>query len=356
MVFMARTQSSSATNPLLTFIYQNDKGFLKDVSALSYAVIDMSTLAKELNPVEKVAKTALDLVTNRLSKGRYFAPLTVGEDWDLGEYQVVWYYEYEDGDEQTLTTPLLVTNEAHGPPSYYATVQDMYDAGLSTETYTVKMVRGALAKAQALLERWTGRVFRPQYKTIRVDGGGGMKLRLREPIIAIEALELEAEYVNGYIFEDEDEDVRVYNRHIRLGQLHPDDRNNAHIDYSYASRPLGAEGYFPDGAQDAKVTGVFGYTEPDGSPLGCTPALVRDLTMKIALLHVDGAATDDAWFAKNKWKLTEERTRDQSVKYGGVGSSASTYAGAGSSAFFTGDPEIDALILSLKAGPAMMGG
>lgn len=357
MVFMARTQASTAANPLLTFIYQTpDKGFMRDVSSLSYSVVDVSTLANELNPVEKVAKTSINLVTNRLSKGRYFAPLTVGGDWTLGDYQVVWYYAYDGGAEQTMVTPLVVTDQAHGPPSYYATVQDVYDAGLSPDTYSVKVVRGALAKAQALLERWTGRVFRPQYKTILLDGGGGMKLRLREPIIALEILELEEEYVRGYIYEEEDREIHVYNRHIRRGQLHPDDRNNPRIEYSYATRPLGSLGEFPDGSQDAKVTGMFGYTEPDGSPLGCTPPLVRDLTVKIALLHVDGAATDDSWANKNKWKITEERTRDQHVKYGGVGSTSKIHVGPGSSAFFTGDEEIDTLILSLKAGPAMVGG
>ena len=357
MGFMARAQASTATNPLLTFIYQTpERGFMKDVSALSYAVVDISTPAKELNPTEVVAKTSIDLVTSKLSKGRYFAPLTIGEDWDLGDYQVVWYYEYEGGDEQTLVTPLVVTDEAFGPPSYYATVQDVYDTGLSPVTYTVKNVRGALAKAHALIERWTGRVFRPQYKVHRVDGCGGMKLRLGEPIIAVERIDVEDEYVQGYLFEEEDSELHIYNRHIRYGTLAPDDRNNPHIDYSYATRPLGPLGRFSDGALDVKVTGMFGYTEPDGSPLGCTPPLVRELAVKIALLHVDGAATDDAWFAKNKWKITEERTREQSVRYGSVGSSASTFVGPGSSAFFTGDPEIDGLILSLKVGPAMMGG
>lgn len=358
MVFMARTQASSATNPLLTFIYQDPAyGWMEDVFALSYAIVDVSTPAKEITPVSKVAKTAINTTTYRLSEGRYYAPQTIGGDWGLGDYQVIWYYTVADGDdEQTMTTPLVVTDEAHGPPSYYATVADVYDAGLDDDTYTVKQVRGALAKATALLERWTGRSFRAAYKTIRVDGGGGMKLRLREPIIAVERLDVEEEFLQQYFLSEESREVHIYNRHIRLGQVQPDDRNNPRIDYSYGTRPLGAIGYYPDGALDVKVTGMFGYTEPDGSPLGSTPTIVRDLVVKIALLHVDGAATDEAWSVKNKWKITEERTRDQQVKYGGSGGSTSVYTGPGSTAFFTGDPEIDAAILMLKSGPAMMGG
>lgn len=358
MVFMARTQSSTAANPLLTFIYQDpDQGWLEDVTALSYAVFDVSTPAKEITPVAKVVKTALDLTANRLSEGRYFAPLTVGEDWGLGDYQVVWYYEVDNGDEQTMTTPLVVTDEAHGPPNYYATVADMYDAGLDPDTYTVKTVRGALAKATALIERWTGRRFRAEYKTLRVDGGGGMKLRLREPIIAVESIDIRDEFLNSFMQSELEAGLHIYNRHIRLGMLQPDDRNNPRIDYSYGTRPLGALGYFGDGAQDIEVTGVFGYTEPDGSPMGCTPPLIRQVTVQVALLHVEDAASDAAWANKNKWKIAEERTRDQQVKYGGsVSSSPKVHVGPGSTAFFTGDDEIDAIILMFKAGPAMMGG
>lgn len=358
MVFMARTQVSSAANPLIMFIYQDPvTALMKDVTSLAYAVIDTSTPAKELTPTTKVARTDLVLADVRLSVGRYFAPVAPQAGWDLGDYQVVWYYEVDNGDEQTLTTPLHVTDEAHGPPSYYATVQDVYDSGLSTDEYTVKQVRAALAKATAQLESWTGRRFRPEYRVVKIDGGGGMKLRLREPVIAVESIKLEDDFLCYSTLLDWEYALHVYNRHIRLGQLSPDDRVNPRIEYANSTRPMGAVGYFGDGSQDIRVTGVFGYTEPDGSPTGGTPAVVRDLTVAIALLHVDGAASPDAWKTKNKWKLTEERTRDQTVKYGGGGSqNGSIYVGPGSTAYFTGEPDLDASILSLKVGPGMLGG
>jgi hypothetical protein len=357
MVFMARTQTSTAANPLLTFIYQDpDTAVLKDVSALSYTVMDVTTPAKEITPTVKVAETAVNLVTNRLSLGRYYAPLAVADSWTLGDYQVVWTYQYAGGTEQTMTTPLHVTAETHGPPLYYATVQDVYDSGLSTDSYSIAVVRKALAKATALLERWTGRVFRAEYRTVRVDGGGGMKLRFREPIIAVEALEISDEFTQDYLVSTADREVFIYNRHIRLGQLSPDDRRNPRIEYSYGLRPLGANGYFSDGSQEVKVTGIFGYTEPDGSPLGGTPLEVRDLTVKVALLHVDGAATNAGWDAKNKWKVVEERTREQTIKYGGAGASTGGLVAPGSTSFFTGDEEIDSAILRLRVGPAMRGG
>lgn len=358
MVFMARTQTATAVNPLLTFIYQDPvTALMKDVTALSYGVFDISTPAKEITPVVKVAKTALTLAAVKMSTGRYFAPLAVADSWTLGEYQVVWYYTVDGGAEQTMTTPLHVTDEAHGPPSYYATVRDVYDSGLSSAEYTIKQVRAALAKAGALLETWTGRRFRAEYRVVKVDGGGGMKLRLREPVIAVESIELEDDSLSYSTLLDWEYNLHVYNRHIRLGQLSPDDRINPRIEYANSNRPMGAVGYFGDGSQDIKVTGLFGYTEPDGSPTGGTPAVVRDLTIAVALLNVDGAASPDAWSAKNKWKLTEERTREQTIKYGGGGSqNGSIYVGPGSTAYFTGEPDLDAAILRLKVGPGMQGG
>lgn len=358
MVFMARTQVSTAANPLIVFIYQDPvTALMKDVTALSYEVFDTSTPAKEITPTVKVARTALVLANAKLSTGRYFAPVAPLAGWDLGDYQVVWYYTVDDGDEQTMTTPLHVTDEAHGPPSYYATVQDVYDSGLSVGEYTVKQVRGALAKSTALLERWTGRRFRAEYRAIKVDGGGGMKVRLREPVIAVEKIELEDDSLSYSTLLAWEYNLHVYNRHIRCGQLNPDDRINPRIEYANTFRPMGAVGYFGDGSQDIKVTGVFGYTEPDGSPTGSTPAVVRDLAIAVALLNVDGAGGPEAWKTKNKWKLTEERTRDQTVKYGGGGSqNGSMYVGPGSTAYFTGDPDLDAAILRLKVGPGMMGG
>jgi site-specific DNA-methyltransferase (adenine-specific) len=153
------------------FIYQDPvTALMKDVTALAYAVIDTSTPAKELTPTTKVARTDLVLADVRLSVGRYFAPVAPQAGWDLGDYQVVWYYEVDNGDEQTLTTPLYVTDEAYGLSLYYATVQDVYDSGLSTDEYTVKQVRAALAKATAQLETWTGRRFRPEYRVVNIDG------------------------------------------------------------------------------------------------------------------------------------------------------------------------------------------
>ena len=135
--------------------------------------------------------------------------------------------------------------------------------------------------------------------------------------------------------------------------LQPDDRNNPKIEMSYASRPRGAFGRWSDGSQDIKVVGVFGYTDPDGSPFGRTPELIQYVAKLLITLYVVPLASDKAWAKKNQWKIIEERTLEQSVRYGGVSPTVAKLPG--STAFFTGDDEIDGILLRYRVGPGMTG-
>lgn len=358
-MYMARTQSSTAAAPLLSFIYQDpNSGYMQDVEALSYAIFDVSTPVKELSPVAVVAKTALSVdpvpLGNRLSVGRYFAPLTVGEDWDLGSYQVVWYYDLGAGEVEVKDT-LIVTDEVFGPPLWYVTVQDMYDAGLDPDAFTVPQVRAAIRRAHEFVEWATGRRFVPTYKRVVIDGRGGPKLRLREPIIAVESIVPADEFVNYEELARYSSGFHVYNRHIRLGMLQPDDRNNPKIEISYGSRPNGPWGRWPDGSQDVSVVGVFGYTDPDGSPYGHTPELIRYITKLLAsmYIHPEAGADGEGDSMKSKWKVVEEKTDLQSVRYGHI--NPMVVKGAGTPGFLTGDDEIDSILLRYRVGIGMTG-
>lgn len=357
-MYAARTQVSTAANALVSFIHQNAYGYLADVESLAYAVFDISSPAKELAPVEVVARTELSVelapTGQKLSTGRYFAPLEIGEEWDLGTHQLIWYYDLGDGEIEVKDT-LVVTDEAFGPPLWYIGVQDVYDAGLDPDEFTTVQVRTAIKRSQEYIDRVTGRHFAPVYKTLRVDGRGGPKLRLREPIIAVESVSPDDEYITDETLLRYSTGHTVYNRHIRLGMLAPDDRNNPKIEISYGSRPFGPYGRWPDGSQDVRVAGVFGYTDPDGSPYGRTPELIQTLTKLLVSLYIFPLGSADEHKVKNQWKVVEEKTDLQSVRFGGTAASSTVYKGPGSSAFFTGDDEIDALLLQFKAGPGMTG-
>lgn len=354
MLKMARTQVSSCKNPRLVFIYQNDKGVLTDVSALAYEIYDVSTLAKQLNPVEVVAKADVPVIActlpdgGKLSTGRYVAGYTIPADWDLGEYVLRWYYTV-DGTEYTIDEKLLITDEDHGSPDYYITIQDAYDSGIP-DTYTPAQVQTAIKAAQAFITRTTRRVFVPQYKALKVDGRGGPKLLLMEPIIAVESLMVNYEYFDfsleeAYFYED----FKVYNRHIREGLIAPDDRNNPKIEFSYGSRPFGAFLRMPDGSQDISVVGVFGYTEPDGTPMGSTPADIVYVTKLLTNWYIVGPNTQEADDIKAAGKLISERTRDQSWTFASPTQIKGQTGQMGSAGYFTGDPTIDGILYAYKA-------
>ena len=84
-----------------------------------------------------------------------------------------------------------------------------------------------------------------------------------------------------------------------------------------------------------ELSGLWGYTEPDGTPEGRTPPAIRRACMLLVLRWLSPLGDEDAaGDARNRWRIVEERTRDQSYKLAPV-------RGSGA---FTGDPEIDAIL------------
>ena len=364
---IARTQVSSCAKPRLWTIYQNDKGILTDVHALSYEILDTTTLEKELDPDPVVAKTALPVDScgvggGKLSQGRYCIARTFAADFTLGKYTIRWYFTPEDGDDEIVVDePLIITDQAHGSPDYYVTIQDMYDSGVSADLWTPKQVQAAIKQAQALVERATGRYFEPRYNpAARHDGRGGPKLLLREPIVAIEYVKSDYEYYLDFTLDEYYDTFLVCNRHMR-GQLKPDDRNNPKIEFSYHSRPYGPLGRFPDGSHDVKIGGVFGYTDPTGAPMGETPEDILYVMKLLAWKYTPPANSEEADELQKQSKIISERTRDQAVTYataqqmsGGGGGSGGGY-NVGSLTYVTGDPAIDSILYRYKAGPYFTG-
>jgi hypothetical protein len=86
---------------------------------------------------------------------------------------------------------------------------------------------------------------------------------------------------------------------------------------------------------NVSVSGTWGYTEADGSASGRTPLAVRRaclllVTRRLGLLG-DASAQDAAHW----WRVIEERTREQSIKFAPAEQSA---------AALVGDPEVDQLL------------
>ena len=149
---------------------------------------------------------------------------------------------------------------------------------------------------------------------------------------------------------------RIYNRHLTQGLLLPDDRDDPKLEFFHGSdlggvrfEPAGALGLaslvWPRGQQNVMVRGVFGYTEPDGSPTGSTPTLIRQVTKLLVMRDLPRLTDlDRREDAQRRWRLTSERTRDQAYTL-----EALKLQGA-----FTGDPEIDNILVAFVR-PADLG-
>lgn len=282
------------------------------------------------------------------------------EDWTPdpdpgpGRRTIRWYAVLEAGGaEQTWTTYTeRLTNGAKpdlGVP-YYALISDLRAESFSTAALSDARAAELLARATHYIEMFTGRRFVAEPKRLAVNGRGGPSVQLSEPIVALlpEGVHVSLE---PFVFDStvsqpySRETLRIYSRHLTQRLTQPDDRQNPRIE---VFNPEGSwAGYaFPRGQQNVSLDGVFGFTEPDGSPMGRTPALIKLAAMLLVRRHMVGGGIGAGGGAAggSAHAVTSERTRDQSVGYASPASVGSGRAGSVLLGAFTGDPEIDTLL------------
>lgn len=226
----------------------------------------------------------------------------------------------------------------------YATVADLRAEGVSEAAASDARLASLIALAGGYIERVTGQFFEARALTLTLDGTGGRVLPLGHPIVRIDAVLLDSNPLSPGDLAVDPELFRVYNRHLTQGLLLPDDRDHPRLELvNEEDVHLGlGRLVWPRGQQNVEVRGVFGYTEPDGSPTGRTPELIRRVTMLLVLRELpllgDVDAREDA---QRRFRLTSERTRDQSYTL-----EALRLHGA-----FTGDPEIDNVLVAFMRPP-----
>lgn len=247
----------------------------------------------------------------------------------------------------------------------YATIQDMRDEGVPASV-TDPWLTSRILLASRFIETATKRWFYAKPLTLRVDGKGGPKILLQHPIVHVSGVTFETAPFYPSSLEIDDDLLVVYNRHLREGLLDPDDRNNPKIELFRPSESLYQDGsyrarwgklIFPEGNQNILIEGEFGYTDPDPDetvapgewPRGKTPMLVTHACKLLVMRELAKMASTSARFdARNRHRLTSERTRDQAYTLGG------NVQNGGSGAGWTGDPEIDN-ILAYYAAPPRLG-
>lgn len=361
MVALARGQSSDCANPILDLFTQVN-GVLTDVASLEFQVFDVSDPAKEQNPVQVYPATLGERATvnvtelcpagDKLSTGHFVARYAPAVDEPLGSHEVRWFFKLAlSSPEQTFREEFEVLSEVVGTGQLaYCPIQDLRNEGFSTQQASDLRLSRLIELASRYIDSVTERFFEPRQKTVEIDGRGSSDLLLDEPIIAIERVEIMDQGLGGIPVTGiaDPTSYRVYNRHLTQGLLKPDDRESPKISFitNGSPRPLLSRGFcFPTGTQNIRVKGVFGYTEPDGSPTGRTPLLIREVCKRLVARDMTPLSNASAReTSRQRHRIIQEKTRDQSYTLGKL-----TLTGA-----LTGDPEIDNVLVMFKR-PADLG-
>ena len=234
----------------------------------------------------------------------------------------------------------------------YVSVEELRNECVSEEDADDARLSTLIEMASREFDRWTGRFFEPRPMRFKLNGKGNGTILLGDPIISIDSVS-----VWGEPFEIDDPDdppFVVFNRHLG-GMTSPDDRVNPRIQLvqERGSRTptihlLNGMYVWPVGQQNIEIVGTFGYTDPDGTPTGRTPLLVKRAVMLLVAERLtpvgDTDARAEARFAS---RVIEERTRDQAYKLDKIGTDPR------STGRFTGIPEVDQIIAFFRKGAAV---
>lgn len=314
-------------------------GLLEDPLSLEYVVLDISTAARMAAPVQ-VFPASGRAVAEKLARGYYRAPYAPASDELRGRRVVRWYCTLRVGEpERRWTTPWEVLStrvESLGP--LYALVSDLRDEGFSVTDLSDMRAQLLLARATDIITSITRRTFVPVPKLLTIDGYNRRRVLLPEELVALDE-----------VYEGRDGDVVtrsclvIYNRHLTQRLFSPDDRNSPKLELDGDS--------FMGRRRSHHVMGVWGYTDPDGSPMGKTPDRVRRAAMLLVQRESEpmgGGGRDDSALQR---RITMERTGQQTVMYS---TPTAALQGTPMQGAFTGDPDIDMLLASLIK-PAAMG-
>lgn len=199
----------------------------------------------------------------------------------------------------------------------YASVADLRAEGVTEDEASDDRLTALLDEASRIIDRATGWFFEPRTLTYRLDGRRTPSIEPPAPSIRVDRLAIDGDDISL----DPDDIVIVG------APVHPG---------FYAPRITLCNGVFPRGCGNIEIDGLWGYTEDDGSPEGCIPLEIRRACMLLVMLWLPPLSDGDD--ARNEWRVTTMRTRDQSV----------SFARPGQPGPYSGAPEIDRILLRYR--------
>lgn len=354
MIALARGQTNSCSLPVLV-LHTIFDGILKDAYSAEFTIEYNGSQVYPGSGRQAITLTACP-TGHRIRLGTYVAPWAVPSNASIGRHTATWYYkEAATSDEVTWSQTFEVVRQIFDPRApLYAFVDDLRcDVCDVKRTSDDRKLSELLAMASRYVERYTGRFFEAKSQNVYRDGRASPALRLQDPIIAIGEVAIDfGPLVTGEL-EIDMEDLLVYNRHLTQGLNQPDDRNAPKIELFRVpeeARVFSTETRFPEGRQNIRVLGVFGFTDPNGTPIGETPYLIQHATKLLALRNLYGLlATQKRDRAMRNWRLVSESGQQSSYKLAELEDTNPVFSGR-----FSGDPEIDQILASYCR-PPMIG-
>jgi hypothetical protein len=199
----------------------------------------------------------------------------------------------------------------------YASLAKMRSEGVTPAMASDERLTALLTEASAFVDHVTGWFFEPRTMALRMDGRGTPSVEPPFPPIRVDELLIGC--VAASLAED---DIVIRGAPVLPG-----------FDAPRFTLLRGCT--FPKGSDNVVASGVWGYTEPDGTALGRTPVAIRRAAMLLVMRWLPLLGDAEAAAAKSQWRILEERTRDQSYRLSPLSGVAVT---------FTSDPEIDLLL------------
>lgn len=359
MLSVVKSQGSTVANRALPLLCQTtaqpnllNPGRLQDVSAAGYQIFNDA--GTQIYPSTPGNLAPVDLTAHRIDIGQYVAV------WDsaeaaIGPYTIRWFVTpaAPGATERTFDQDFEVVERPYRGLNY-CSLASLRAEGLTQLKADDAKAQRLILQASRMIEMFTGRTFAPVSKVLRVDGTNGRGLPLNEPIVAIQglAVSLVSQFTASDLQVLEDT-YRIYNRHLTLGLLDPDDREDPKLEFVHDDDLKGVNyvvptsGYrltqliWPKGQQNCRIVGVFGYTEPDGSWSGRTPEMIQYVTRLLVFRYLPAMGTNARDDSVKRGRLLAEHTKDQGYQLQRM----SQFGG------YTGDPEIDAILSSFTRPP-----
>uniref|UniRef100_A0A6H1Z7N9 Uncharacterized protein n=1 Tax=viral metagenome TaxID=1070528 RepID=A0A6H1Z7N9_9ZZZZ len=344
---LAQGEQSTAETPVLQLLVRSGE-LLTDLVSGTYRIEDIHDPTAV--PVVKVLEAPIDIVTQKLSTGRYVILTGATAAWSYGTHRAICSYKLSAAGRtyyQVIEFEVLNPTDWPVSRSYvgYASTAKLIGDGYVGATTTPQSLHRHVARISRQIEQWTGRFFDARYQARRLDGAPDATLhRMAVPLIALELVQCiykTSENVEQ-TYDYDSSLIQVYNRHLD-GLLSPDDRERPRI-VRLDSLP------WPNDQASLKVTGVFGYTDPelsdgdDRTGIGQTPDILVQVVGSLLYRYLQDPTLSNPTVQQAS-NLKSMKTRDQAVTFG--------VSDQGFVSFMTGDSTLDRILIQLSAPPSL---